>query len=118
VSAGFFHGGVPNLRKGDLLLSPARTGAPSLASFGGEGVTSRDRVYVIDDLEQARLFALLAPPRGNGSLYEVEPIGKRERDPDYLGIVRVVDRCVTSWQGLTMVQAAALLSSVASAAVV
>jgi Rifampin ADP-ribosyl transferase len=118
-----FHGGTRKLHRGDVLLPPERTGAPTTADFGAAGVCRPDRVYLTTDLEAARLFAIMAPPKGNGSVYEVEPIGDLEVDPDYLAedesayavpmarILRVVERRVTDLHGLDMHQVAAICSS-------
>jgi hypothetical protein len=117
----YYHGGARKLdgSRGGLILPPSRTGAQSLADYGGEGVTRRDRVYLHVDPEAARLYACMTP--GGGDLYLVEPIGEVERDPDWLGsagesicapaarIVRVVERRVRSFQGLSQRQVAAYL---------
>ena len=84
-SGPYYHGGTRTLGRGRLLLPPSRTGAPSSADFGAGAVCRRDRVYITTDLDQARMFAIMAPPKGNGSVYEVEPIGALEADPDYSG---------------------------------
>jgi Rifampin ADP-ribosyl transferase len=121
VSEPLFHGGTRKLR-GRLLLPPVRTGAPTTADFGAAGACRRDRVYVTTDLEAARLFAIMAPPKGNGNVYEVEPLGDLEVDPDYLGdegrsyavpmarIIRVVERRVTELHGFDKHQVAAICS--------
>ncbi len=118
----FFHGGTRRLHRGGVLLPASRTGAPSLADHGAEGVTRRDRVYFTDQLEMARMFALLAPPKGHGSVYEVEPLGDLEHDPDYIAaeggswqapmarVVRVVERRVTTCQRLDISEAAVILN--------
>lgn len=116
-----YHGGARRLDRVGLILPPARTGARSLAEYGGAGVTRRDRVYLTADSDVAHMFALMA---GRGDVYEVEPIGDLERDPDYLGsadtpsfeapmarIVLVLARNVTRWQGLTAAEVAVLLTS-------
>jgi hypothetical protein len=118
----FFHGGTRKLRRGGILLPPAKSGAPSSADFGADGVCRRDRVYVTDDLDQARMFAILAPPKGHGSVYEVEPLGDLEPDPDFRGetgswqvsmarVLRVVERRVTEVFGCGMAEVAAICSS-------
>ena len=116
-----YHGGVRRLHVGSVLLPPVKTGAASQADFGNH-VARRDRVYVTTERDQAELFALLAPPDGNGDLYEVEPIGDLEIDPDYHGpgasyavpmahVVRVVRRRVTDFNGVTAAEALALIAS-------
>jgi hypothetical protein len=82
VPARYFHGGVPGLRRGDLLLPPAATGTErtltaDVLDMGGRA--RRDRVYVTTGREVARVYAALAP---DGALYEVEPLGELEADPD------------------------------------
>lgn len=113
----YFHGGVRRLRASESVLPPRNTGAPSLASFGGDGVTRRDRVYLTTDPDVAAFYALMFPPRGKGWVYEVEPVGAIELDPDWLGepgesiavpfarVIRVVERDVRAWHGLTARQA-------------
>lgn len=117
-----FHGGVRRLHKGSVLLPPSRSGSWSCADYGAAHACRRDRVYVTTELDQARLFALMAPPHGCGDLYEVEPLGALEVDSDYLGpgasysvpmarVVRVIERHVSEVQGLGPQEAAALLGS-------
>ena len=109
-----YHGGARRLDRKGVILPPSRTGASCASDYGAAGVHRRDRVYLTSSLESARLFALLAPPDGEGDVYEVAPIGGLERDPDYIGppdeqsytaplarIVRVVERRVRTMQGLT-----------------
>lgn len=108
----YFHGGVRKLKVGERILPPKNTGAASNADYGGEGVTRRDRVYLHVDVDQARLYACMYPPNGRGWVYEAEPLGDIELDPDYKGppgesiscprarVVRVVERNVLKWQGL------------------
>lgn len=116
-----YHGGARRLDRVGLILPPARTGARSLADFGGAGVTRRDRVYLTADLDVAQMYALMV---GRGDVYEVEPLGPLERDPDYLGpadtpsfetpmarILRVLERNVSRWQGLTVDEVAAVLTA-------
>lgn len=78
----YFHGGVPRLRRGDLLLPPAVTGTErtltaDVLDMGGRA--RRDRVYVSTGREVARVYASLFP---DGALYEVEPLGELVPDPD------------------------------------
>jgi hypothetical protein len=82
VSIRYFHGGVPGLRSGDLLLPPAATGtARALTTeLGHLGTFARsDRVYLTTDRAAARAFAACYP---DGALYVVEPVGDVEPDPD------------------------------------
>lgn len=118
----YFHGGTRKLHRGGILLPPLKSGAASSADFGAGSVCRRGRVYITDDLDQARMFAILAPPKGEGSVYEVEPLGELERDPDFLGesgswevpmarVLRVVERRVTEVFGCNMATVAAICSS-------
>src|SRR5690606_14659303 len=80
--ARYFHGGVPGLVRGDLLLPPATTGTErsltaDVLDMGGRA--RRDRVYVTTGREVARVYAALYV---DGSLYEVEPVGELVPDPD------------------------------------
>lgn len=122
MSEPLFHGGTRKLHRGGVLLPPDRSGASTTADFGASAACRRDRVYLTTDLEAARLFAIMAPPKGNGSVYEVEPIGELEVDPDYLSdegaayaapmarVLRVVDRRVTQLHGFDKHQVAAICS--------
>lgn len=76
-----WHGGAPGLTIGGKILPSQATGAPSAADYGAAGVTRRDRVYMVASRESAEVFALLHPS-GRGQVYEVEPIGDLEPDPD------------------------------------
>jgi hypothetical protein len=103
MSAAFFHGGPPGLRE---ILPPTRTGVMStldaarMATIepGGdatlaarsEAVIRRDRVYLTSDPDEASLFASMNPSGQPGVVYEVEPIGDVEPDPDYSGPASVV----------------------------
>mgnify|MGYP000969841036 CR=1 FL=1 len=75
----YYHGGAPGLRE---ILPSAVTGQPSTADYGAEGVCRRDRVYVVNSLAAAQMFASLHPS-GKGVVYAVEPIGDLEPDPDF-----------------------------------
>ena len=111
-----YHGGVRNLKVGDRILPPKNTGAHSTAAFGAGSVCRLDRVYLTSDADAAGLFALLYP-RGKGRVYEVEPLGLVEADPDWLGepggsvcapaarVIAIVERNVRVWNGLTAAQA-------------
>src|SRR4051812_12026960 len=82
----YYHGGVPGLYPGDVLLPPAETGAESQADYGNY-LTDRHRVYLTTDLKLAAVMAgtlrvRLGQP---GDVYEVEPLGPVEHDPDYAG---------------------------------
>lgn len=77
----FYHGGPPGLSE---ILPPALSGAASTADYGGGDVCRRDRIYVTSSFDCAAAFASVAPPNGSGVVYQVEPIGEVEPDPDCL----------------------------------
>lgn len=85
-----YHGGVPGLKIGELVLPPTETGAMSSSDFGACHVHRRDRVYVSSDPLGAAIFAALHPS-GKGCVYEVRPLGDIEPDPD-------CDQPGLSWQ--------------------
>lgn len=82
-SVPLYHGGVPGLRAGDLLLPPDESGTeqrlsayvPAAASWGYR----TDVVYLTRVENQARAFAACYP---DGALYRVEPIELVGADPD------------------------------------
>lgn len=79
----YFHGGIPGMKPGALILPPATTGTErTLAEYseqlGGEHVR-RDRVYLATARDVAKAYAAFYP---DGALYEVEPRGALEPDPD------------------------------------
>lgn len=76
----YFHGGAPGLR---MILPSSKTGAPSNADYGAEGICRRDRVYIVTSFSAAAMYAALHPS-GRGVVYEVEPIGALEPDPDFI----------------------------------
>lgn len=118
VSGPWFHGGVPGLTLGDQILPPSMTGMRSLADVALErgmdpGLSipeARRRVFVHRDPDQATLFAAMYPG-AFGAVYQVEPAGPLEPDPDWKGdpgasamttyatIVRVVASEVTVGRG-------------------
>lgn len=77
----YFHGGPRGIK---AVLPSIDTGAASCASYGGDGVCRRDRVYLTTIYEAAIIYAAMHPS-GHGVVYEVEPIGDIEPDPDYMG---------------------------------
>lgn len=103
-----WHGGKPGLTVGDMVLPSSVTGVEPATlgvaeRLGGDAETvRRDRVYVTSDRQVATAYAAMFP---NGALYEVEPVGTVEPDPDCLveglswrapaaRVVRVVDPVV------------------------
>lgn len=74
-----YHGGLPGRQRGSFLLPPVITGSASLSEFGADGVHRRDRVYITTEMNAALLYAASVK---NGVIYEVEPIGDVEPDPD------------------------------------
>jgi hypothetical protein len=93
-----WHGGVPGLAPGALVLPSAVTGVEPatlgrVAELGGDAETTRrDRVYVTSDRQVAAAYAALFP---NGALYEVEPVGPVEPDPDCL-VPGLSARCLSA----------------------
>ena len=91
----YYHGGVCGLKIGDWILPPSITGTDrtlvhyvDAATMGDEHVRP-DKVYVTTALRAARAFAGCLP---NGTLYEVEPEGELEIDPDCAPISFMCDR--------------------------
>lgn len=74
----YFHGGPRGLK---MILPSSQTGAPSLASYGGEGICRRDAVYITTDPDAALIYAA-GHHSLNGTVYEVEPVGELRPDPD------------------------------------
>lgn len=91
----FLHGGVPGLKPGDRLTSPAARGTVSLVALragqiGAEHPGESDRVYLTPHRNLARSFAAqhVALVAGRvqavpGSVYRVRPEGPVEHDPDH-----------------------------------
>lgn len=75
----YYHGGARGRDRGAMLLPPNVTGAPSLSQFGAAGVCRRDRVYVTTNFHAALLYAAA---NRKGVVYQVEPLGELEPDPD------------------------------------
>jgi hypothetical protein len=82
-----YHGGQTGLRVGQLILPPTVTGAKPAderATYA-PGVYRRDRVYMVTDPEQARMFAALHPSgdaKRGGDVYRVQWLQGLERDRD------------------------------------
>ncbi|MEV7805077.1 hypothetical protein AB0O28_19210 [Microbispora sp. NPDC088329] len=122
IDSRLWHGGVPGLQPGDLLLPPGQTGITTssqiLAALGFDphenGVEPdrmrTDRVYLTRDREFARAYAATWTAKarhgfriGCGALYVARPIGESWPDPDLPGcveceraeVVAVYDAAVT-----------------------
>lgn len=82
-----FHGGIPGLEPGGLLLPPAESGTErTLSAYAPHGARygfRRDVVYLALRQDHARAYAALYP---DGALYAAEPIGPTEPDPDAPGL--------------------------------
>ena len=75
----YWHGGRRGIQRGAYILPPNITKAPSLSEFGAAGVHRKDRVYVTTIQAAALLYASGLP---GGVIYECEPLGEIEADPD------------------------------------
>lgn len=75
----YYHGGRANLQRGAFLLPPTITKAASCSEFGAAGVHRKDRVYITTSFDAAVMFAA---GQRNGMVYQCEPIGAIEDDPD------------------------------------
>lgn len=91
-----YHGGPPRLKE---ILPPDLTGVLSTRNVDfpdeamraeAERVTRTDRVYLTSDPDEASIFAAFNPSGERGWVYEVEPVGTAEPDPDYTGPATVV----------------------------
>ena len=80
----YYHGGVPGMFPGRVLLPPSMTSfqREHAARVRSGSVGRADRVYITTSLESAAMYAALYPRRSGGSVYRVEPIGLLEDDPD------------------------------------
>jgi hypothetical protein len=79
----WWHGG--QRFDGDLLLPPCLTGAEMLtdgceAIDGSDDVIDRGKVYLVNDRQAAMFYACVW---SDPWLYECEPIGDTEVDPDF-----------------------------------
>lgn len=79
----YYHGGLPGRARGTFLLPPNFTKVRSMARLlkeEADGVVLReDRVFVTTSRDAALMFA---SGWRRGVIYEVEPIGLLEPDPD------------------------------------
>jgi hypothetical protein len=80
MSTRYFHGENKGLRIGEYLLPPATTAAESTSDLvNTHGNHRTDRVYVTIIFKDAQMFAA---PNRKPVVYEVEPEGTLEDDPD------------------------------------
>ncbi|WP_306150702.1 hypothetical protein [Roseovarius sp. MMSF_3281] len=77
----YYHGGVPDLLPGRMILPPVTTGVRSCALYGASGVCDPQMVYVTTDIEAAMLFAA-GHPSNRGAVYLVKPDEPLLHDPD------------------------------------
>jgi hypothetical protein len=79
----YFHGGNRGLKVGEYVLPPSETGRVSASDTASNPearkVHRNDRVYISTDLSEARRFA---SGQDDPTIYEVEPEGGIESDPD------------------------------------
>ena len=75
----YFHGGIAGIKRGAFLLPPNITGSRSLSDYGASAVHRTDRVYITTHQTAALIYAASVK---NGVIYECEPVGKLEPDPD------------------------------------
>jgi hypothetical protein len=80
----YFHGGMPGLTRGCMILPPTITKARSCSEFGAAGIHRRDRVYLCTEPEGALIYAVMHPS-GKGVVYQVQPLNEVEPDPDWKG---------------------------------
>jgi hypothetical protein len=74
----YFHGGNAGLEIGDYIRSPAETGAKQNGSVPSH-IRGKDHIYMVRELVKAAPWAAHHP---NPIIYEVEPEGDVEDDPD------------------------------------
>jgi len=79
VSQSYYHGGPRGFQRGAMLLPPSITRSKSTTEIMGKCVHRVDRVYVTTDINAALLYAAAF---NRGVIYEVEPVGQIEEDPD------------------------------------
>lgn len=81
----YWHGGFPGLKPGDLIVPATESGTThNLTGYGsqpgyGAGHVRADRVHLTTERSSAKAFAAAYP---NGALYQAEPVGEIEPDPD------------------------------------
>lgn len=74
-----WHGGIPDLKVGDLIRPASETGTERSITRRAAGLASPGHVHLTSDRNAARAYAAAYP---NGALYVAEPIGDTEPDPD------------------------------------
>ena len=77
----YFYGSNRGLKVGEYILPPLVTGRDSLANYGAHKVCRKDRVYVSVAQTDAQGFACRSENK-DPVVYEVEPEGELEADPD------------------------------------
>jgi hypothetical protein len=111
----WYHGGAGELAVGDWILPPIASGAPAGGAPLGHvaGLLGQASVVYFSNLDRARFQALgrfgRRPLQDRGCVYEVEPDGAiwvdSAEDESWCAIratvVRVVERSVSSWRGMS-----------------
>lgn len=87
----YYHGGRRGLTQ---ILPPSQTKEKCANDYfkNNPMVARRDRVYITTDMACAMLFAAM-DPFGKGVVYEVEPVGPVDIDPDFLGEEKISFQC-------------------------
>ena len=75
----YYHGGPRGFQPKAYLLPPSLTRAKSTTDLMGASVHRQDRVYLTTQYSAALLYAAAF---NRGVIYEVEPVGTLEADPD------------------------------------
>lgn len=87
----YFHGSFAQLGVGDVLLPPSVTSCRNCSDYLGRTTHDKNYVYVTTYWLEACLYAVTRFDElrgwrkfaGRGYIYEVDPVGKLERDPEY-----------------------------------
>lgn len=75
----WFHGGVPNLNVGDLIVPPTESGFDTMRRYRERDTEACGRVFVTREPGLAASYAASYP---HGDVYQVEPLGPLGDDPD------------------------------------